>query len=469
MTENGDLLSQAQGQPEEPLEGQLKAQRVYSVSHLNLEAQGLLEGGFPLLWVEGEISNLARPASGHLYLTLKDDRAEVKAAMFRGRNRLLRFQPRDGMQVLVRARVTLYIPRGSFQLVIEHMEESGEGQLRRAFEQLRARLQDEGLFATERKRALPSMPRRIGVITSPTGAAVRDILRVLRRRCPQIPVLLYPSAVQGSEAPGQLRAALALANRRRDCDLLILARGGGSLEDLQAFNDEALVREVAASELPVISAVGHESDIALTDLAADLRAPTPSAAAEQASPDIQAFAGRLAVAHRRLARRMEQLLATLGERLHGLQRRLVHPEKALQQHAQRLDELEGRLQRQWQRIRVDRRQRLEQLERRLRAASPAARLVQLRQRLESLHRRLPGPVRRNIAERRRTLHQLGQRLHTASPLATLERGYSISLQEDHVISSVEQVDMEAPLRTRLADGELESRLIRVMPHREESD
>ena len=446
-----------------------RGQRIYSVHHLNLEAQGLLEGNFPLLWVEGELSNLARPASGHLYFTLKDDRAEVKAAMFRGRNRLLCFQPRDGMQVLVRARVTLYIPRGSFQLVIEHMEEAGEGRLRRAFEELRARLQQEGLFADERKQPLPSMPRRIGVITSPTGAAVQDILRVLRRRCPQIPVLIYPAAVQGGDAPEQLRAALTLANRRRDCDLLILARGGGSLEDLQAFNDEALVREVAASRLPVISAVGHESDISLTDLAADLRAPTPSAAAEQASPDIQAFAERLAVAHRRLARQMTQRLAGLQEHLTGLRRRLVDPEHALQQHAQRLDEHEARLRRQWQRTLLMHHQQLGQLEHRLRATSPAARLSRLHRQLASLRARLPGPVQRMIAERRRYLHQLGQRLHTASPLATLERGYSISLVDDRVVTSVGQVEQETLLRTRLVDGELESRVTRVLPHQEDND
>ncbi len=444
-------------------------QRIYSVSHLNLEAQGLLEGGFPLIWVEAELSNLARPASGHLYLTLKDDRAEVKAAMFRNRNRLLRFEPRNGMQVLVRARVTLYIPRGSFQLVIEHMEEAGEGRLRREFEALRAKLQQEGLFATERKKPLPAMPRQIGVITSASGAAIRDILQVLARRCPQVPVLIYPAAVQGREAPAQLRAALTLANARDDCDLLILARGGGSLEDLQAFNDEQLVRDVAASRIPVISAVGHESDISLADLAADLRAPTPSAAAEQAAPDTGLLAERLAVARRRLARRMDQALAENRQRLETLTRRLVHPERALQQYAQRLDELAARLQRQWTHQMRMHRQHLGQLERRLVARNPAALLATHRRHLQGLEKRLAPPVRRQLAEHRRSLHQLGQRLHTASPLATLERGYSITLADDAVVTSVERLEPGTLLRTRLADGELESRVTQVLPAGEDND
>lgn len=249
--------------------------RIWTVSRLNLEAQGLLEGNFPLLWIEAELSNLSRPSSGHVYFSLKDDRAQVSAAMFRNRAQLLRFTPRDGMQVLVRARVTLYVPRGNYQLVIEHMEEAGEGRLRREFEQLREKLRSEGLFDDSRKRPLPAFPQQVGIITSASGAALRDILQVLKRRCPQLPVLIYPAAVQGKDAPAQLRAALALANARQECDVLIVARGGGSLEDLWAFNDEQLAREVAASAIPVVSAVGHEVDVGLTDYVADLRAPTP--------------------------------------------------------------------------------------------------------------------------------------------------------------------------------------------------
>ena len=308
----------------------------YSVSRLNLEAQGLLEGSFPLIWLQGEISNLARPRSGHIYFSLKDDRAQVNAAMFRNRNSLLRFQPRDGQQILVRARVTVFVPRGGFQIIVEHMEEAGEGALRAQFEALKAKLESEGLFAQERKRPLPAWPRRIGVITSPSGAAIRDVLQVLKRRAPSIPVLIYPTPVQGAEAPAQIRRALALAIQRNECDVLVLGRGGGSLEDLWAFNDEALVRAVADSPIPVVSAVGHEVDVSLCDFAADVRAPTPSAAAELISPDGDALLARLGVLGRRQRHLMVQNLRGQRQRLEGLARRLHarHPNRQLEQTRQ---------------------------------------------------------------------------------------------------------------------------------------
>ena len=258
---------------------------VYSVSRLNREVRTLLERGFGMIWLEGEISNFSRPSSGHWYFSLKDAGAQVRCAMFRQRNMSCAFTARDGQKVLVRARIGLYEPRGEFQLLVEHMEDAGLGALRRRFDELAAALAAEGLFAPERKRPLPALPKRIGVVTSPTGAALRDILHVLARRFPAVPVLIYPVAVQGAQAAAEIVAAIQLAGKRAECDVLILARGGGSLEDLWAFNDERLARVIAASSIPVISGVGHEIDFTIADFAADVRAPTPSAAAELAVPD----------------------------------------------------------------------------------------------------------------------------------------------------------------------------------------
>ena len=267
---------------------------IYSVSRLNREVRVLLERGFGVLWVEAEISNFSRPSSGHWYFSLKDANAQVRCAMFRQRNMLCAFTARDGQKVLVRARIGLYEPRGEFQLIVEHMEDAGLGALKRKFEELSARLKAEGLFEAERKRPLPALPRRIGVITSPSGAAVRDILHVLARRFPAVAVMVYPVAVQGAQAPAEIVAALKLACRRAECDVLILARGGGSLEDLWAFNDEQLARAIVASSIPVVSGVGHEIDFTIADFAADVRAPTPSAAAELVVPDAEEWLAALA-------------------------------------------------------------------------------------------------------------------------------------------------------------------------------
>ncbi|RLA31329.1 MAG: exodeoxyribonuclease VII large subunit, partial [Gammaproteobacteria bacterium] len=292
---------------------------IYTPSRLNLEARTLLEGHFPLLWIEGELSNLARPASGHLYFSLKDARAQVRCAMFRNRNRALRFRPANGQQVLLRARAGLYEGRGEFQLIVESMEEAGHGALQRAYEELRGRLTDEGLFDEALKRPLPTLPRQIGIITSPSGAALHDVLHVLARRFPAIPVVLYPATVQGDEAPNALRAALATAIRRAECDVLLLARGGGSLEDLWAFNDEALARAIRACPIPVVSGIGHETDFTIADFVADLRAPTPSAAAEAISPDGAAWTHRFDGFASRLGSLLHGELSRQDKRLNWLQ------------------------------------------------------------------------------------------------------------------------------------------------------
>lgn len=355
-----------QPRPDEP---------ILTVSDLNREARELLESGLPGLWVEGEISGFIHHGSGHMYFTLKDDRAEIRCAMFRGANRHVGFRPENGLQVLLQGKVTIYEARGSYQIVVEQMEPAGEGLLRRRLEALKARLQAEGLFAAEHKQPLPALPRCVGVITSPTGAAIRDILKVLRRRFPAVPVIIYPAQVQGERAKGEIAAALATAARRNECDVLICGRGGGSLEDLWSFNEEQVVRAIFECPLPVISAVGHESDVTLADLVADLRAPTPSAAAELAVPDAAAWRNQVASATRRgmaAIRRELRNRTNAHQNLAGRLRRR-NPRYVLRQYAQRIDELIVRLRRgALTRVNLER-SALLQARARLVGASPAAR------------------------------------------------------------------------------------------------
>jgi exodeoxyribonuclease VII large subunit len=350
---------------------------VYSVSRLNEQVKGLLEQGFPPLWVEGEVSNFRPQSSGHWYFSLKDAEAVVACAMFRGRNQALGFKPKDGMQVLVRARVSLYSPQGRYQLILEHMEPSGEGALRRAFEQLKQKLQAEGLFEEARKKPLPAVPRRIGVITSPTGAAIRDILNVLKRRYPLGEVVIYPVPVQGAEAAPAIVRALQTAAGRAECDVLILARGGGSLEDLWAFNEEIVARAIAACPLPVVSGVGHEIDFTIADFVADLRAPTPSAAAELVSPDAAEWRSRLERLSRQLQASQQRRLQQLGQHQAFLGKRLkqLHPGRRLEQLMQRLDEFELRLARSAAAALQGRRARLGLLRARLLGANPGNRIA----------------------------------------------------------------------------------------------
>src|ERR1700728_4779172 len=339
---------------------------IYSVSRLNREVRILLERGFGSLWLEAGISNFARPSSGHWYFSLKDAAAQVRCAMFRQRNMLCAFTARDGQKVLVRARIGLYEPRGEYQLIVDHMEDAGLGALMRQFEELSAKLSAEGLFAAERKRPLPALPKRIGVITSPTGAAVRDILHVLARRFPAVRVLIYPVAVQGAQAAAEIVAALKTAGARLDCDVLILARGGGSLEDLWAFNDEKLARAIVASPIPVISGVGHEVDFTIADFAADVRAPTPSAAAELVAPDAEEWIAACSRLGTRLERCLRRRLAERAERLRWLTGRAaqVSPIARLAQQTQRLDELDQRMSRAMRRRMDGHRERLLWLRRR---------------------------------------------------------------------------------------------------------
>ena len=304
---------------------------IYSVGRLNAEARGLLEGAFPLIWVQGELSNVSRPSSGHLYFTLKDANAQVRCAMFRGNNRFLKFRPADGAQVVVRASLSLYEARGDYQLIVQSMEEAGDGALQRAFEALKQKLAAEGLFEAAHKRALPALPKRIGVITSPTGAAIRDILSVLKRRFPAIPVLIYPVAVQGQAAGAEIAAMIRRADARRECDVLIIARGGGSLEDLWAFNEEIVARAIFDCSIPTVSGVGHEVDFTIADFVADQRAPTPSVAAEMVSPDQHDWLNQLRALDSELYKRLTRQMQRLGERLTWIGKRLQqqHPGQKL--------------------------------------------------------------------------------------------------------------------------------------------
>jgi len=439
---------------------------VYTVSRLNREVRSVLERGLGVIWVEGELSNFSAPASGHWYFSLKDRGAQLRCAMFRMQNSLVGFTPRDGAHLLLRGRISVYEARGEYQLIVEHLEEAGVGALKREFERLKTRLAAEGLFALERKRPLPRFPQRIGVITSPSGAALHDILKILARRFPPAAVLIYPAPVQGAAAVPALVAALAAAGARAECELLILARGGGSLEDLWAFNDERLARAIAVSPLPVVSAVGHEIDFTIADFVADVRAPTPSAAAELVVPDRAACLESVRRTAERLALAMRRELRAVATRVEGLQRRLalVHPGVRLEQQAQRLDDLtlrlggatRGRVQRE--------RLRLAELHRRLMHRSPERLLEQQRSRHQDLQLRLRHAATGRLAAAAQRLALAQRALNAVSPLATLARGFAIVTRADGaLLTDATAVAPGAEIEARLARGIL---LARVTGRRE---
>ncbi|MGI9219891.1 MAG: exodeoxyribonuclease VII large subunit [Woeseiaceae bacterium] len=384
-----------------------------TVSQLNRQAKSLLEQGLGRVWVEGEISNIARPASGHVYFTLKDTSAQVRAAFFRQRQRGPVLNFKDGDQVLAYGRVSLYEARGDYQLIVEQVEFAGEGALKRQFEVLKKKLSAEGLFDEDRKQPIPELPTRIGVITSPSGAAIRDIISILRRRFPSIPVIVYPAAVQGEAAPAELQAALATAVQRDECDVLILGRGGGSLEDLMAFNDEDLARAIADCPIPTISAVGHEIDFTIADFVADLRAPTPSGAAELVVPDRDDWLRTLSSLANRIVRLGRRSLEDLGQSLDWLSRRLVR-------------------------------------------TSPSATLERSAAQLGNLQRRLNSAASDSVSNVAHRLQLAARGLNSVSPLATLERGYAIveDAESGKVFLSAKDVSPGDDIRARLAEGEL---------------
>ena len=435
------------------------SQTVYTVSRLNREIRTVLEQGFASLVLTGEISNFIAPASGHWYFSLKDDKAQIKAAMWRGNNRSQSYRPENGAQVTVKARVSLYEPRGDYQLIVEHMEPAGEGQLKQEFDALKMRLAAEGLFSSAYKKPLPQNINRIGVITSATGAAIKDILTVLKRRAPQLEVIIYPAMVQGKEAHIHLINQIELANARNEVDILILGRGGGSLEDLWCFNHEQLARAIHNSDLPIISAVGHEIDTTISDYVADMRAPTPSAAAELVSPNTQELHSKVTQLINRLNNAFKHSIADKRALATQLQHRLnlCHPRNQLNQKAQRLDELSIALQQAMQSRLYQQERTLNNLTPRLMRQSPDKKLAQASHQLSQLQARLNQAIQQQLQQANNSLALQASKLDSVSPLNVLARGYSITkTQQGKVVKSVGQIKAGDVLVTELVDGSLKS-------------
>jgi exodeoxyribonuclease VII large subunit len=437
-------------------------QNIITVTQLNRETSQLLADHFLSVLVEGELSNVAQPSSGHIYFTLKDANAQVRCAMFRTQLRRLAFKPENGKQVIVKAQVSLYEPRGDYQLIVEHIEEAGDGALRRAFDALTSKLSGQGLFDAAHKQSLPTLPRTIGVITSPSGAAIRDILTVLQRRFAAIPVIVYPTAVQGDNAKYEIAKAIATANRHQQCDVIILARGGGSLEDLWAFNEELVARAIYASDIPIISGIGHETDFTIADFVSDWRAATPSAAAEHASPDQQQWLSRFiyleSLLQRQLRRKLDQKQQTLDWLIQRLQQQ--HPGQKLDRNAQRMAELEARL-----KLALQTKLRhlsgiVEAKTATLWQHNPAVTINSHKQRQEYLKQRLIAAGNHKLGQLKQRLLNASQTLNAVSPLATLNRGYAMAVKPStgEIIRSTGQINVGDWVQTRLAEGQFMSQI-----------
>ncbi|ENS5608184.1 exodeoxyribonuclease VII large subunit [Vibrio mimicus] len=435
----------------------LANRNIYTVSRLNAEVRLLLENEMGIVWLVGEISNFSAPVSGHWYLTLKDSQAQVKCAMFKGNNRLVNFKPQNGQQVLVKARLSLYEPRGDYQIILESMQPEGDGRLQQQFEQLKMQLAAEGLFAQTRKKPLPENPRCVGIITSRTGAALHDILHVLKRRDPNLPVVIYPTLVQGEDAAIQIAQAIGRANSRAECDVLIVGRGGGSLEDLWCFNHEIVARTIAASNIPIISAVGHEIDVTIADFVADVRAPTPSAAAELVSRDNRHKQQALHQWQAKLASGMRHYLAQQHTQFARIQHKLdkQHPQARLERQQQQLDELSLRLeQKMHQRLTVQQ-QRWDRLSHKIQLNSPTHLIRQQRFNLLQQEQRLTQLIQHHLIQSRHQLALLSEKMDTVSPLATLARGYSVTrTAQGELVRQSAQVKPGDTLVTQLMDGEI---------------
>lgn len=439
---------------------------VYAVSELAEILRALLDDSLPSVWVSGEISNFSRPASGHWYFTLKDSNAQLRCAMFKNSNYYVRPQPKDGDAVLVRAKVGIYPARGELQMIVEHLEPAGTGALLRAFEVLKARLTAEGLFDAAQKRTLPPVPRRIGVITSGTGAALQDILNALSRRWPLAIVDLYPVPVQGREAPPAIIRALRELPLRAPVDVILLARGGGSLEDLWAFNDEGVARAIHACTVPVVSGVGHEVDFTIADFAADVRAATPTAAAELATPDIGEFYARIDGLDYQLLELQRRQLRSLAERTERAAARLqrLHPGRRLQERAQRLDELDERLRHALESRLQRQRDRLLSVQRRFDAASPRPRILAAQTLVQQLAQRLRQSGSQQLSDRRTRLRTAAALLNSLSPQAVLDRGYALARHADgRVIRAADELAAGDAFELRLARGRVEAEVRRSEP------
>ncbi|ECG8590010.1 exodeoxyribonuclease VII large subunit [Salmonella enterica subsp. salamae] len=439
---------------------------IFTVSRLNQTVRLLLEQEMGQVWISGEISNFSQPASGHWYFTLKDDTAQVRCAMFRNSNRRVTFRPQHGQQVLVRANITLYEPRGDYQIIVESMQPAGEGLLQQKYEQLKAKLQAEGLFDQQFKKSLPSPAHCVGVITSKTGAALHDILHILKRRDPSLPVVIYPTAVQGDDAPGQIVRAIELANLRNECDVLIVGRGGGSLEDLWSFNDERVARAIFASRIPVVSAVGHETDVTIADFVADLRAPTPSAAAEIVSRNQLELRRQIESARQRLDMAMDYYLANRQRRFTQLYHRLQqqHPQLRLARQQTVLERLRQRMSAALEAQLKRATQQQQRLTQRLNQQNPQPRIHRAQTRIQQQEYRLAESIRARLSEHRTRFGNAVTHLEAVSPLATLARGYSVSTATDgKVLKKVKQVKAGDTITTRLEDGWVSSEVTTVKP------
>ena len=438
---------------------------VMTVSQLNRASNQLLSEHFFSVWVEGEISNFSVPSSGHWYFSLKDAHAQIRCALFKNQQRRDTEKPKNGQQVIVKAQVSLYEPRGDYQLIVESLEDAGEGLLRKAFEQLKQKLTKEGLFDLSNKKNLPELPSSIGVITSPTGAAIKDILSVLKRRFPLIPVIIYPVVVQGEQAKFEIVGAITKANSQPLCDILILARGGGSLEDLWSFNEEVVARAIFTSKIPIISAIGHESDITIADFVADLRAATPSAAAENAVPDQKIWLTKFFDLDIRLHHRIKQKLSLQLKELSWLQTRLEqqHPGQRVLRNAQRLDEAEGRLHQAIQ-LRIRHNNNIVNTNiARLWQYNPMIKLNRYQQQQSYLNQRLQAAIIRRLEKLQQYFLHCHQTLHAVSPLATLNRGYALVINEknNQIIRSVNQVKPQDRITIRLGHGSISAEVKRL--------
>jgi exodeoxyribonuclease VII large subunit len=442
----------------------MATQHILQVSELTRKVKFMLESELNTVWLCGEISNFIAASSGHWYLSLKDNKSQVKCAMFKGNNRRTRVTPRNGQQVLVRAKVSLYEPRGDFQIIIELMEDAGEGLLRQQYDQLKNKLQALGLFGQQFKQSIPKAINKVGIITSPTGAAVKDILSVLKRRNPAIEAIIYPALVQGEQAKFDIESAIDIANQRDECDVLIVGRGGGSLEDLWSFNEENVVNAIFHSRLPIISAVGHEIDTTLSDFVADLRAPTPSAAAELVSQDSDELAQKITSDNEQLKRNIKNIWGQKQQKLSSLQHRLaqVHPEQKLQVYQQKSDELAIRLsyaiKREAQRFRLA----PTNLADRLAHLSPQKRIQQQQKIIEQLRQRLHKSMDNVLRNKSDNFVHLVEQLNIVSPLATIARGYSITRDcNKGIIKSTQQLTIGDEISIEVTDGTFSARVLKI--------
>lgn len=437
-------------------------QHILQVSELTRKVRFILESELNTVWLTGEISNFVAAGSGHWYLSLKDSKSQVRCAMFKGNNRRVRLSPRNGQQVLVRAKVSLYEPRGDFQLIIEQMEDAGEGLLRQQYELLKNKLNALGVFSQSHKKAIPEHIQSVGVITSPTGAAVKDIISVLKRRNPRINVIIYPALVQGEYASNDICHAIVQANSRQECDVLIVGRGGGSLEDLWPFNEESVVHAIYDSNLPVISAVGHEVDTTLSDYVADLRAATPSAAAELVASDSSELIDKISVLEQRLTQAVTRKIHTVQQQQNHLQHRLaqVHPEQQLLVQQQKHDELNLRLANVIQRLMTQSKQQPNHLQQRLMQLSPLKIITNQQEQVKRQEQRLISALENNVQHKRDSFVNLIEQIQLVSPLATIARGYSITRnKENEVINSVSQVVLNEEITIQVTDGEIKAKVL----------